>query len=545
MAIVKTGNPLLDKWIKETDTKVNHAVYRVEQVASVASDTADAVSTNGPGTGAPAPDVQSFTISENGYIIDGVLYSEVTVDYVAPQNISGFAGVFFVVKGYRGVPQLFKMGEDNYEGQGGGSQNFKVTLQRTGETITVFLVPKNINGATRPDWQNAKSATVTLDGQASPPAAPGAPTLAPVPLGIIVSWPENLENNLMSYKVYRSTNSNSATATNIATVAAARFGTASYTDRSAATGGVYFYWITAVNTAKQESPKSPVGSNAPKPVDPSTNDLANKGSIPTTFNGSMSYSSTTAEIDWSWNFTIYRTDLSLTAISRINGLATTGLSAGVTYYFYPYYSETDGQIHFVDGGVGSTGVAHAAPDRLLSQQQSRQDRIPLSTGPMAAATVSASAPPGTGGGGTGGGDGGCLRTGMLVREKTKGVIPVDFVEVGDYLWSENDMFLRVERVDKRPQNLWCGIRFNNDAYIEVTTTHPFTTIDGEMVRAEELTLTTGIPCPTGVAYPISIKLVKAHDFKIPITLEAAPHVFYASFDGKAWVLTHNFLMNLT
>lgn len=200
-----------------------------------------------------AANTSGVSISENGYIIDGVLYSELTCTYTAPSPLGTFAGVFLVVKNYRGSADLVKVTENSYTGSAGGTGHFKVTLQRTNETITCYFVSKNAQGGSASDWTTSPSTTVVLDGNASAPNAPTGVVATAQQLGVALSWTENTENNLKAYNVYRNTSNNSGTATNIATVGASGLGSAAYFDKTAVAGTTYWYWITAVNTAKQES----------------------------------------------------------------------------------------------------------------------------------------------------------------------------------------------------------------------------------------------------------------------------------------------------
>lgn len=271
-------------------------------------------------------------------------------------------------------------------------------------------------------------------------------------------------------------------------------------------------------------------------LDPAGNQIASRGSIPPIYFPGLTYSSTTNSIIWNWNITGYRTDLLNSQFSCSGSQAVTGLLSSSTYKFYPFYDENSGLLDMVrTGGVGNPPWAHTTTDRAWSAEQSRVDRIPLSLNPVDASTTSSGS-----GGGSGGGDGGCLRKGMFVRERTKGVIRVEEVEVGDYLWSENDTWLKVLVKRERPHDLWCYVEFNNYAWVEVTTGHPWTPAEdrNSTVRTSELTLEHAIPCPTGIAFPVTIRFKKELGVKVTISLES-PHTFYASGDGEHWILTHN------
>jgi hypothetical protein len=196
-------------------------------------------------------------------VIDGVLYSEVTCSYTSPTPLGTFAGVFLVAKNYRGSAELVKIHEHTYTGVAGGSASFKTTLQRTNETITLYLVAKNSSEAARSDWGNAPSQTVVLDGNASAPNAPTGLSASATRFGVSLSWTENSESNLAGYNVYRNSSNNSGTATKIAPIQATKTGSASYQDNTADPNATNYYWIKAVNTADLVSSFSSVASNTP------------------------------------------------------------------------------------------------------------------------------------------------------------------------------------------------------------------------------------------------------------------------------------------
>src|ERR1700679_156507 len=85
-------------------------------------------------------------------------------------------------------------------------------------------------------------------------------------------------------------------------------------------------------------------------IDPTKAGVLMKGSVPPTWSGSFTYSSTTSSVTWSWaSLAIYRADGSTTAIPN-SSLAISGLAAGTSYYFYPYWDETLSAIAWVSGG---------------------------------------------------------------------------------------------------------------------------------------------------------------------------------------------------
>lgn len=251
--------------------------------------------------------------------------------------------------------------------------------------------------------------------------------------------------------------------------------------------------------------------------------------------GGFSYTSTTTSITVSWALSGYLTDRANTPFSQSSSQALASLTLGSTYNLYPYWDQDAAAVNAVlTGGVGSPAWCHVGIDRLWTAQQAQQRRLPLTAAPFPVSTTTSGA-----GGGSGGGDGGCLRSDMLVREKSLGVIPASDVYPGMELWSRFG-FLRVRKAAQRPHDLWIALCFNNGVELVVTSGHPFQDAETDaVVRAHDLTLQTALHCPTGICYPQSIRLEKSSKAeKVAIELDE-PHVFYASTDGAAWVETHN------
>ena len=74
-------------------------------------------------------------------------------------------------------------------------------------------------------------------------------------------------------------------------------------------------------------------------IDPTKSGVLMKGSVPPTWSGAFTYASTTSSLAWSWTgLSIYRADGTTTAIPNGSGTVT-GLAAGTTYYFYPYWDD--------------------------------------------------------------------------------------------------------------------------------------------------------------------------------------------------------------
>lgn len=246
---------VLNRWARDSANEVNNLQKQVTQIQNTVANVQTTVAHVTPLGDLPG-DVSGISVSENGYIIDGVLYSEVTCTYTAPSDISDFSGIYLVVKNYRGSSELVKVAEHEYTGPAGGSASFKVTLQRTNETITVYFVAKNTFGLAVQDWSAEPNTTVALDGNASAPAAPSGLSASQQALGVWLTWNENLEDNMKAYNVYRYTSNTPSSAVIIGSAASTGTGSVSFFDKNVVTGTTYYYWVTAINTAKQESVKS-------------------------------------------------------------------------------------------------------------------------------------------------------------------------------------------------------------------------------------------------------------------------------------------------
>lgn len=271
-------------------------------------------------------------------------------------------------------------------------------------------------------------------------------------------------------------------------------------------------------------------------VNPISDEILKFGSMPPSFAGTISYSSTPTVITWSWNVNIYRTDNGATVVNMNSSQAVTGLTGSTLYYWYPLMDEADLSFKMVTtGGTGSPAWAHTTTSRVWSVEQARADHVPLSSGPLQVTTPSS----GSGGGSGPPPDEGCLLKGTFVKEKMKGVIACELLEVDDYIWSENDTWLRVKAVRIERHDLWIAIGFNCGQELVVTAGHPFTLRDRSVKRAHDLCLTDEVPCSTGVAHPETIRLIKREGFKVPIECES-PHTFFAAVNPDGvWVLTHN------
>lgn len=445
---------------------------------------------------------------------------------------SNFQGLRVWFKGYKGNSNPTLMADLGLQAPG------SFLCEATGETVTVIGQPSGLNGHYA-SLDGAVSSTVTLSGAISAPPAPSInQTLVGTPTGFQFSFNQiNLggtQDVVDSYRVYRNTSNTFAGSALIQTIkhSPTNTGAVVVTDTiNAATGANYYYFITAVDTQGLESAAT-AAQAASTP--------GSAGSIPPSLIQSMSYSATTTSLTWSWTgVIIYRADGTTTSVPD-GSRATTGLTASTTYYFYPYWDETTQTLLWVNGsGNGSTGEAFTAAQRTatVAQQQGLRNRIPVSTGPMTAATTASGTT-----GGSGGGDGICIRSTMLVEEKTKGIVPAHRIVVGDYLatplgWS------RVEQAQELPAQLFMRIGVDG-RFIEVIPTHPFSAMDEvcrsiEHIKACQLTFLHQLYTRVGAAFVQYMKLITIPDgTKMLLSLSDVCHTFYAG-EAEPYIVAHN------
>ncbi|HUJ33264.1 MAG TPA: Hint domain-containing protein [Candidatus Acidoferrum sp.] len=272
-------------------------------------------------------------------------------------------------------------------------------------------------------------------------------------------------------------------------------------------------------------------------IDPTKEGVLMKGSVPPTWSGAFTYVSTTSSITWSWSgLTICRADGTTTAIPS-GSLGITGLAAGTTYYFYPYWDDTSAELAWVAGGSGSPANALPAKTNVAAQQQALQGRIPLSQGAMIAATTTS----GTGGG-SGGGSGSCLRSGTMVLTRERGTVPIESCKVGEHLRCPNpaggEAWTSIARVEIRDADTFIRLHFSNAESLDVTPHHIFTLADGSPMRAERLCLSDILVGRFGRITLKRIETVVEDSQKVTVSCTPVLEFFAGRF--AATVLTHNY-----
>src|SRR5882672_5970724 len=90
--------PRLNRWADDINNDVRSIKNNHTKLATQVTHTTTTVAT----TIAPSPYPTSVSVVANGVNIDQVQKVLVTINYTAPNPLGQFAGIFFVVAGYKG-----------------------------------------------------------------------------------------------------------------------------------------------------------------------------------------------------------------------------------------------------------------------------------------------------------------------------------------------------------------------------------------------------------------------------------------------------------
>ncbi len=209
------------------------------------------------------------------------------------------------------------------------------------------------------------------------------------------------------------------------------------------------------------------------------------GSGPVTIgNGSISYTTTTTSIAFSWAAgTILLADTTNIAYASQASAGCNSLTPGTNYWFYPYYDTIAGIITFAFGGTGTGtfgGAAYTAPSTAGSNIQNAAYHVPYSNGGILIPTPSS---------GTGGGSGGgnkCLHPEMELSINGTAKFAYDLREADKLLAPGGGTV--VETVARKPQSDWIKARLSNGELLLATPSHRLFKADGDTIRMDELTL---------------------------------------------------------
>jgi hypothetical protein len=263
---------------------------------------------------------------------------------------------------------------------------------------------------------------------------------------------------------------------------------------------------------------------------------AGLGAVPNSYAGTLTYTSATTSISWTWNLTVYRTDSNLTVNTYAGQQGVNGLTANTSYNFYPFLddSQSPSVVTMVtDGGVGSPAWAHSGTNVLWTQEQASANHLALSSGPVAAATTTS----GTGGGSGGGTGGACPREDMRVRERTYGVIPCGELFVGAEIEADCG-WVRVKRCDRKQRYLWIEIDTDCGETLVVTPMHRWPTMERELVASNALTVESILKQRDGAAFINGLRVLREEACAIALEVESLEHCYYIG-SAEPCILTHN------
>jgi hypothetical protein len=273
-------------------------------------------------------------------------------------------------------------------------------------------------------------------------------------------------------------------------------------------------------------------------ANPADGQVAQKGPSALAFFPAIALSFTDTTCDVVLNFDLKRVDGSTTVPTNKHTEHITGLTAGTQYGLELYYDEKLGILTGMTGGHGSNGWCFLTSEltRDLAVAWSDISHLPLSSAPIYFTTNAAPGPPGGGGGG---GDGGCHREDVFVRTLERGDIPLGNVRPGERVWAGEDNWNECFTNELKRHTHWAHVDFTNGvADLPCTLGHPFQTVDGETVHAEELNSVTPIPCPTGYTTPKRIEL-KQYEARLARIHLGGNHLMMVSTDRVHWVQSHN------
>lgn len=229
----------------------------------------------------------------------------------------------------------------------GASSPLNFICDATKETVTVIAQTASSTGLTAP-LQFAATTTVTLSGIVG---APPAPTISQALVGTPTGYqfgfnqvvlPAGDEEVISAYNVYRNTNNSFGTAFLRSTIAPnpALSGSITYSDSvNDASGNIFYYWVSAVNTAGFESTPTPAQSGIV---------VGSVGSLPPSISTpfTMNVTSTSVTITTSPSCFFTRADGTVVMIGQTTQ-AVTGLPTGNDVFFFPYWRESDQTLQYV------------------------------------------------------------------------------------------------------------------------------------------------------------------------------------------------------
>lgn len=263
-----------------------------------------------------------------------------------------------------------------------------------------------------------------------------------------------------------------------------------------------------------------------------SSDLNQQGAIPPTLTDTTNYTATATTVTVTFPATIQYGDQSIIAIPN-TPVTITGLVTGTTYYIYPYYDTVLGIGTLVADSVNATGVppvCFSAANANAAQMQTADGHVPLSNGGFQVSPV--------GGGHGGGGGSNCIRAGMVVETKERGVIAIETVYVGDMIRARSG-WTRVTGRRTAHSMVFIRLTMSNGESLDVTPSHPISLFNGGEKEAGELTLGDVLCGPEGVPLQI-LSLLTVEETAPIVLLSCDPTHEYLVGKTHPMIVAHNF-----
>jgi hypothetical protein len=345
----------------------------------------------------PPTQIQGLNVSLGASNADGT--QTLYVNFQAPAD-PNFSYMRLQVSGFNGDPNpVFLVDAEN--------SPFSFNMIQTGETLTLKGYAVSLTGLV--NTTSPATASITLNGSATNPAALFNVTAFKIIGGIQVNFPAGLEPSISLYTIYRSApGAGSGASTSVGTVTPSGAGSYSFLDTSAV-NQEFDYYVKVTDTT---------GTSGFSNVALLIGVGDHRGNLKFSVTDGFSYTATTSSITWSWTgLTIFRSDNTTTVVPD-SSQAITGLSPTTPYTFFPYWDEISQTLLWVTVGTatGSPAYAYTAANagNLQLQSQELLSHISLAAGGMSASTTTSGGGGGTGGGG-GGGGGGCFSGNVPIK----------------------------------------------------------------------------------------------------------------------------------
>jgi hypothetical protein len=244
----------LNSWARGLETTV------ASHTKALAHANTQATSTTTP-TGTPtAPPVTGVSASISPSIANGTTVAILRCQFTTPNPGGTFQGVLLAIKNLASSSTVQEVARISAPTPGTALE-IDLILPSIGSGLVVYFVSINTDNQTPTDWTSAPNAAVTLAAVGTAPAAVGSLVGTAKPSAALLTWAGNIEKDLSGYRVYRNTVSTFSSATPIMGISCPRHQTSGtydgtpmmFLDSTAVSLTAYFYWVTAISTADQES----------------------------------------------------------------------------------------------------------------------------------------------------------------------------------------------------------------------------------------------------------------------------------------------------